>query len=211
MRSLAKENLTLIKGANRVLSTDDIEVLVRGIPKDYNAENASAFYTINNVSIAEYYARKISKMYGGVPTLNYYNFNLEEVAGFIKEAYFNELNSKSIRYVGENLAGILPANCPKRGSGMLPRELCHLCSVMDCERNADYIESILSEGGYYSLDEILLQLVDGRISDEEAILQINVRLHDAGFSTIPLQISLREKAIRLGLRFRYAHTIPLEG
>ena len=72
-------------------------------------------------------------------------------------------------------------------------------------------ESILSEGGYYNLDNVLIELVDKKITNEEAILKINKTLKEAGVDEIKIQISLREKAIKAGLTFQDSYNISLEG
>ena len=205
MQTKIGNNLPLIKGANREIGIDDII-----IDKDYNAENASGFYLIKDIEIAKYYARKLTKLYGGKPTINLYNFDLTNAKELIKEAYFNEINEESMLYIGQNLKEILPEDCPRQGEG-LPRQLCHHCNIPRCKRNADYIESILSEGGYYNLDNILIELVDKKITNEEAILKINKTLKEAGVDEIKIQISLREKAIKAGLTFKDSYNISLEG
>lgn len=195
-------NLGLLKGANRVINVEDIV-----LEKAYNAENASGFYLIKDLDIVKYYARKIALEYGGEPTINIYNFDLANAKEVIKQAYFDELNEKSMLYVGQNLKGILPIDCPKIETGLKPREICHRCNIQKCDRNADYIESILSEGGYYNLDDILMELVDNKITNEEALLKINKTLKEAGVENVKIQVTLREKAIRNGLTLQDYYVI----
>lgn len=193
----------LLKGSNRVIEIEDIV-----LEKDYNAECASGFYLIRDINIAKYYARKLTNLYGGTPIINIYKFDFNKVKKVLENSYFNELNEKSMRYIGENLKEILPKDCPRQDGG-LPRELCHTCLVKNCERNADYIEAILSEGGYYNLDDILIDLIDDKIDDDEAILRINEELRKENLIEIPIQFLLREKAINEGLRLIDYKEIPL--
>lgn len=200
------EQVTLLKGSNQKL--DNIELLKNTTSMrewEYHPECAGGFYLIRDKDIAEQYAKMITSDTGnGLPTINQYTLNLAKIHNSVKEAYFNELNKESMIYVGENILGKLPDDCPYKTTGKFPEELCHKCIHDFCDRNAEYIEAILSRADY-NLDSILIELVNGAITEEEALWRINNELKANG-SEIKIQIVLRDKAFEY-LTFDHCYTI----
>lgn len=204
--SLAEEQIYLVKGANRILN--DMTKAFDFSSYTYNKECASGFYMIKDEDIAETYAIEIAKQ-GKTEEdrhayVNYYILNLAEIKKDLKQAYFNRLDKESIHYVGENILGVFPKHCEYYGkSNLSPMDTCHICENEMCNRNADYIEAILSYNGKgKTLDDILKSVVTGDISEEDAIEQINEKLSEWD-SPIRIQIVLRKNAKDY---IKYGHT-----
>lgn len=195
--------LTLVKGFDMRL--DDIEFAIKDIVRAPGAEVASGFYVFNedNLRTAKLYAvRRAYKddkfeLHNNMKqaTINMYKFDLQKSKDALKEAYYNELNSESIHYIGDNLMDRFPPDCRYFGDNNIkPVNVCHICTNENCNRNAQYIEAILSDGVEYNLDDILKDVAIGKITDNEALDLINRELYRRN-TPIKLQILLRQDAL----------------
>lgn len=197
-----RKTVELIKGYNKKL--DNIEYATENIIKPPGYENASGFYTFDrnrqeNIKIALAYADAVVEETGeGHPTISYYVLDLSTAVEDITAAYYDSLNPESIHYVGDNINSLFPEWCRwyNNNKDIKPVDVCHSCPSYDCERNADYIESILSDGkDEYNLDSILTKLVFNEIDDNEALRQINELLQENNVN-VKIQITLRPKVMK---------------
>ena len=198
------KEITLVKGFNMELK--DVEYAISDIVREPGSEVASGFYVFNeeNLATAKMYAVRraykekefILEDENKPPTINLYKFSLEKAKDSIKDAYYNELNSESIHYIGDNLMNKFPPDCRYFGNteGILPIHRCHICNKETCNRNAQYIEAILSDGVEYNLDDILKDVAIGNITDQEALDLINQELYKRN-TPIKIQILLRQDAL----------------
>ena len=199
-----EETLTLVKGFDMELS--DIEYAINDILRQEGSEVGSGFYVFEKATLrtAKLYAVRRAyksdkfelKNPNRRPTINVYSFELQKVKDELKYAYFNELNSESIEYIGDNLMNKFPPDCRYFGNdeGILPIHRCHICSNERCNRNAQYIEAILSDGVEYNLDDILKDLATGKISDKDALDLINAELNKRN-TPIKIQLLIRQNAM----------------
>ena len=102
---------------------------------------------------------------------------------------------ESIHYIGDNLMDRFPPDCRYFGDNNIkPVNVCYICTNKNCNRNAQYIEAILSDGVEYNLDDILKDVAIGKITDNEALDLINRELYRRN-TPIKLQILLRQDAL----------------
>lgn len=193
MTQKRKNSISLFKGDNKIL--DNMEFIRNNTETHewwYSPECGRGFYTAKDSKTAEFYAKQIAAKNGGEAIVNVYMLDLESIHKYVKTAYFNELNKRSLEYVGGNITNQLPLTCPNRSTGLFPVDLCYWCNEYGCEWNADYIEAILSYGEY-RLDYILVDLINNKIDDNTAISLINAELK-ANDSDIKIQAVLKNKA-----------------
>lgn len=137
----------ILNGSNHVI--DDKKKLEEYILKGYDAECGSGFYTIQDIEIAEKYARECADTFGGNPVINFYSVNMDKIETNLTTAIFDDLEEESTMiYLSHNISGKLPDFCEDKESfinGTKPRNICYSCNK-NCKWNAKFIYAVLSDG-----------------------------------------------------------------